>query len=141
MCACVILKFQNNRLILIPSHLTCILLKEIIDRWWWPWLSRWCNDEESACQCRRCRLIPGLERSPEAGNGNPLQYSCLRNSLDRVAWQATYSLWSRKELDVTEHAHMVMTLGRQLGKRWGFFFLNFCRVINVFWCWKIEHAQ
>ena len=56
---------------------------------WWPWLSRWCNDKESSCQCRRCRLIPGLERSPEVGNGNPLQYSCLKNSLGRVAWQAT----------------------------------------------------
>ena len=35
--------------------------------------------------------IPGLERSPEVGNGNPLQYSCLENSTDRGAWQATVS--------------------------------------------------
>ena len=34
-------------------------------------------------------LIPGLERSPGEGNGNPLQCSCLENSMDRVAWQAT----------------------------------------------------
>ena len=33
--------------------------------------------------------IPGLGRSPGEGNGNPLQYSCLRNSTDRGAWQAT----------------------------------------------------
>ena len=33
--------------------------------------------------------IPGLERSPEEGNGNPLQYSCLENPVDRGAWQAT----------------------------------------------------
>ena len=33
-------------------------------------------------------LIPGLERSPGVGNGNPLQYSCLENSMDREAWQA-----------------------------------------------------
>ena len=33
--------------------------------------------------------IPGLERSPGVGNGNPLQYSCLENSVDRGAWQAT----------------------------------------------------
>ena len=33
--------------------------------------------------------IPGLEKSPEVGNGNPLQYSCLENSVDRGAWQAT----------------------------------------------------
>ena len=34
-------------------------------------------------------LIPGLVRSPEAANGNPLQYSCLENSIDRRTWQAT----------------------------------------------------
>ena len=32
--------------------------------------------------------IPGLGRSPGAGNGNPLQYSCLGNPMDRGAWQA-----------------------------------------------------
>ena len=34
-------------------------------------------------------LIPGSERSPEKGNGNPLQYSCLGNPIDRGVWQAT----------------------------------------------------
>ena len=34
-------------------------------------------------------LIPGLERSPGVGNGNPLQYSCLENSIDRGTWRAT----------------------------------------------------
>ena len=34
-------------------------------------------------------LIPGWGRSPGAGNGNPLQYSCLGNSMDRGAWLAT----------------------------------------------------
>ena len=33
--------------------------------------------------------IPGLGRSPEEGNGNPLQYSCLENPMDRGAWQTT----------------------------------------------------
>ena len=33
--------------------------------------------------------IPGLERSPGEGNGNPFQYSCLENPTDREAWQAT----------------------------------------------------
>ena len=33
-------------------------------------------------------LIPGLGRSPGEGNGNPLQYSCLENSMDRGAWRA-----------------------------------------------------
>jgi len=34
-------------------------------------------------------LIPGSERSPEGGHGNPLQYSCLENPMDRGAWWAT----------------------------------------------------
>ena len=32
--------------------------------------------------------VPGLGRSPEEGNGNPLQYSCLGNPIDRGAWRA-----------------------------------------------------
>ena len=43
----------------------------------------------SACNARDPGLIPGLGRSSGEGNGNPLQYSCLRNSMDRGAWQAT----------------------------------------------------
>ena len=34
-------------------------------------------------------LIPESERSPGEGNGNPLQYSCLENPMDRGAWWAT----------------------------------------------------
>ena len=34
-------------------------------------------------------LILGLGRSPGEGNGNPLQYSCLENSMDRTGWPAT----------------------------------------------------
>ena len=34
-------------------------------------------------------LMSGLGRFPGAGNGNPFQYSCLENSMDRGAWQAT----------------------------------------------------
>ena len=36
-------------------------------------------------------LIPGLGRAPGEGNGYPLQYSCLENSMDRGAWWAIYS--------------------------------------------------
>ena len=42
-------------------------------------------------------LISGLGRSPEERNGNPLQYSCLENPMDRRAWP-----WGCKELDMTE---------------------------------------
>ena len=46
--------------------------------------------------------IPGLGRSPGVANGNPLQYSCLENSMDREAWQAIVDGVS--ESDATEHA-------------------------------------
>ena len=48
--------------------------------------------------------IPGLGRSSGGGHGNPLQYSCLENPMDRGAWWATYSLRGHKELDTTEAA-------------------------------------
>ena len=42
-----------------------------------------------AGSARDVSLVPELGRSPGVGNGNLLQYSCLENSLDRGAWQAT----------------------------------------------------
>ena len=44
--------------------------------------------------------IPKLGRSPGEGNGNPLQYSCLENSMDRGAWRATVH-GVAKETDMT----------------------------------------
>ena len=46
-------------------------------------------------------LIPGSGRSPREENGNPLQYSCLENPMDRVAWQALIH-GVTKESDMTE---------------------------------------
>ena len=43
--------------------------------------------KESACNAGELGSIPGLGRSPGEGNGNPLQYSCLENPMDRGAWQ------------------------------------------------------
>ena len=45
--------------------------------------------KESACNAGDLGSIPGSERSPGEGNGNPLQYSWLENPMDRGAWQAT----------------------------------------------------
>ena len=45
-------------------------------------------------------LIPGSGRSPGEGNGNPLQYSCLKNPMDGRAWQATVQRITKK-LDTT----------------------------------------
>ena len=45
--------------------------------------------KESAYNVGDLGLIPGLGRSPGEGNGNPLQYYCLENPMDRGAWWAT----------------------------------------------------
>ena len=45
--------------------------------------------KESACNAGDLGSIPGSGRSPGEGNGNPLQYPCLENPIDRGAWQAT----------------------------------------------------
>ena len=45
--------------------------------------------KEPACTVGDPHLIPGLGRSPREGNGNPLQYSCLKNPMHSGAWQAT----------------------------------------------------
>ena len=51
-----------------------------------PW---WLSGKEPAFNAGDQGSIPGLGRSPGGGHGNPLQYSCLENSVDRGAWQAT----------------------------------------------------
>ena len=52
-------------------------------------------------------LIPGLGRSPGGGNGNPLQYPCLENSMGRGAWGAVVHGACRKS-DTTEHSYIYM---------------------------------
>ena len=47
------------------------------------------NLPANAGDMRDVGLIPGLGRSPGVGNGNPLQYSCLENPMDRGAWWST----------------------------------------------------
>ena len=53
-------------------------------------------DKKSACHAGDPGLIPGSGRFPGEGNGNPLQYSCLENPMDRGAWRAGYSPRGRK---------------------------------------------
>ena len=56
------------------------------------------DGKESACNVGDQGSIPGLERTPGGGHGNPLQYSCLENSYERRSL-AGYSPWGHKELD------------------------------------------
>ena len=50
-------------------------------------------------------LIPGLGRSPGGGNGNPLQYSCLGNPMDREAWWATAPGLAKSQTQLSMHSH------------------------------------
>ena len=54
------------------------------------------NLPANARDIRGAGLIPGWGRAPGGGHGNPLQYSCLENPMDRGAW------WGCKKLDTTE---------------------------------------
>ena len=60
------------------------------------------SGEESPASARDTGLIPVLGGSPGIGNGNPLQYSCLKNPMDRGAWWATIhritKSWTRLSL-------------------------------------------
>ena len=52
-------------------------------------LPQWLRDKESTCNAGDAGSILESGRSLGGVNGNPLQYSCLKNPMDRVAWQAT----------------------------------------------------
>ena len=53
------------------------------------WLPQWLSSKESTCIAGDTGLIRVSGRSPGGGHGNPLQYSCLENLMDRRTWRAT----------------------------------------------------
>ena len=73
------------------------------------------SGKESTCQCgkrKRCGLDPWSERSPGGGHGNPLQYSCLENPMDRGTWWATVHGVSKSRTWVrwlSSHSHNLQT--------------------------------
>ena len=77
--------------------------------WWWGFPCG-SDSKASAYNAGDLGLIPGWGRSSGEGNGNPLQYSCLENPMDRGAWWATYSPWGCNESDTTERFHLVLIL-------------------------------
>ena len=71
------------------------------------------DGKEIACNAGDLASIPGLGRSPGRGNGNPLQYSCLENPMDRGAWQATVHSVTQ-ESDTTERLTLSLFLCQAL---------------------------
>ena len=72
--------YASNSNLKVDSNLIVVYMKEL------PW---WFSTKESTCNAGDVGLIPWLGRSPGGGNGNPLQYACLKNPMDRGAWWAT----------------------------------------------------
>ena len=66
------------------------------------------DGKETACNAGDPGSIPGSGRSPGEGNGDPLQYSCLENPMDRGA--GDYSPWGHKESDTTEWLTLSLSL-------------------------------
>ena len=66
------------------------------------------DSKESACNGEDPGSIPGSGRSPGEGKGNPFQDSCLENSMDGGAWQATVH-GVAKESDMTEQLSFTFT--------------------------------
>ena len=71
-------------------------------------LPRWLSSQESACNAGDLGLIPGSGRSPGGGHGNPFQYSCMENPMDRGSLVG-YSPRGCKESDVTEVTEHVVS--------------------------------
>ena len=74
------------------------------------------DSKESACSDGDLGSIPGSgwEDSPGEGNGNPLQYSCLENSMDRRAWQATVHGVANSRDRTKRPTHMVHSVNQEL---------------------------
>ena len=66
--------------------------------------------KESTCNAGDPGLILGLGRSPGEGHGNPLQYSCQENSMDRGAWQATVHWITKNQKRLSEKDFHILEL-------------------------------
>ena len=64
----------------------------------------WLSSKELVCNVGDLGLILGLGRSSEEGNGNPIEYSCLGNPMDRGAWLATVHRVARVKHNLATNA-------------------------------------
>ena len=82
----------NNLVLFDPLVLACTIL-------WASWMMPVVKKlPVNAADIRDWSLIPGLGRSPGGGHGNPLQYYCLENPMDRGAWWATVQRVAKSQM-------------------------------------------
>ena len=107
------------------------------------WLRK--KGKEPACNAGDPDPIPGSGRSPGEGNGNPLQYSCLENFMDRGDWQATVrgvaksGTWLSTHTRVHAHTHTHAIVIRVLSAAVSAFIFWFVQLWSVFLCWFASH--
>ena len=106
------------------------------------------NPPANAGDTRDLGSIPGSGRSPREGKGNPLQYSCLENPMDRGAWRAMVHSVSQSRTDVTKHIPPRPPMGLNLSDKWcglaqflkSSFQLTLTLYLLTNWCFGLRHA-
>ena len=112
----------NMWLYLSIHSLTWYLLRAVhnnLETYIQPYFPGGSDGKESACRTGNLGLIAELGRSPGQGNGNPLQYSCLENSMDREAWWATFHGVTESQTRLSDwhtHTHGMCALSHVLRK-------------------------
>ena len=72
------------------------------------------DSKDSICSAGDLGLIPALRRSPGGGHGNPLQYSCLENPMDRGAWRSIVHGVTKSWTQLTNYAQHSLNWGQQV---------------------------
>ena len=78
-------------------------------------LPRWCCGKEPACQCRRHKrhgFDPWVRKICGGGHDSPLQYTCLENPMDRVAWWATVHRVSKSQIRLKQSSTHIQHLAQ-----------------------------
>ena len=81
------------------------------------WILWWLSGKESTCQSRRHRFDPWVRKIPGEGNGNPVQYSCLENPIDRGTWRATVHGFARVGYNLATKPPPVRTHSKPSGTK------------------------
>ena len=93
------------------------------------------EDKAPACNAGDPGSIPGLGRSPGEGNGNPLQYSCLENPMERGAWRATVHGVAKSRTQLSDFAHHTQCRHLCLCC------LYLCFIISLFLCLNLKQVS